>query len=621
MPKIRKLDTRLANQIAAGEVVDRPASVLKELIENSIDAQARRVEVVVEAGGMRRISVKDDGCGIELEDMTLALDSHATSKITEVQDLEAVATLGFRGEALASIASVSRTDVTSNVHEDTSRAARALTAGREMKVNVEPAGRERGTTVDVKDLFFNTPARKKFLRTERTEYKHLEEVFVRNALSSFPVGFRLSHNGTTIHALDPCESVLEKETRIAKLLGTSFMQSAIAVEVNHGDYRLEGWVAQPEYSRSQADRQYFFVNGRVIRDKVIAHAIRQAYKDVLFHGRHPAFVLYFSLPNEEVDVNVHPTKHEVRFRESRGVHDFIFRALHRALAQVRPDDVQAVKARYEVGASEQPPAIAEQNTLRLKDSVTSGYYQTASEDDGNGHTEQGWRSAEQQIAPSSLENLFRSENVSDRDGIATDSSQANQEQLPLGLAIAQLHGIYVLAQNAQGLVIVDMHAAHERIVYERMKIAFAENKLQRQPLLVPVAVALSTQEVDCVVEKHDLLRSLGLIVEAIGAEQVVIREVPVMLAADSAEQILRDIVSDIMALGTSTRIEDRMDEMMGTMACHGSVRANKRLSIPEMNALLRDMERTERSGQCNHGRPTWTQLSIADLDKLFLRGR
>lgn len=641
MPKIQKLDARLANQIAAGEVVDRPASVLKELIENALDAGAKSIDVDIEAGGLRRICVKDDGSGIESDDLTLAFDSHATSKIGSLPDLESVATLGFRGEALASISSVSRAELTSNATDDSSLARRAKCAGRDMAVETFPAGRTQGTTVDIKDLFFNTPARKKFLRTERTEYNHLEEVFVRNALSRFDVSFKLTHNGKAMQLLRPCETILEKESRIAKLLGKEFIEHALALEFEHPDFHLQGWIAQPSFSRSQADRQYFFVNGRVIRDKVVAHAIKLAYKDVLYHGRHPAYVLFFRLPHNAVDVNVHPSKHEVRFRESRGVHDFIFRSLHRTLAAVRPEDNLSAQGSAEQfdtdgvfagrvteegavtsgrvaervvaesaiaeGAIAENGFMASQHSLQLRDSGVPGsferhYYDGAASDSA------------------ALEKLLQS-HPANSDRLADFDVEQQHQVPPLGFAIAQLHGVFILAQNALGLVIVDMHAAHERITYERMKLAYAENKIQRQPLLVPVAVSLSAREIATINQHQTLLNGLGMVVQIVAEEQLVIREVPVMLAAQNAEQLLRDVLADLVEMGQSSRLEEKMNELLSTMACHGSVRANKRLTLPEMDALLRDMEVTERSGQCNHGRPTWVQLTMQELDKLFLRGR
>ncbi|MGB5323918.1 MAG: DNA mismatch repair endonuclease MutL [Pseudomonadales bacterium] len=630
MAKIKKLGTRLANQIAAGEVVDRPASVLKELLENSLDANARTIEVEIEAGGTRRVLVRDDGEGIHGDDMALALDSHATSKIVELEDLDAVATLGFRGEALASISSVSRLRLLSNAGEQSSQGWEAACAGRDMAVELKPAARPRGTTVEVRDLFFNTPARRKFLRTEKTEYNHLEEVFRRNALAAFDRAFELTHNGRAIYSLRACRERLDREKRLARLLGQPFIDSALHIETEVNGYSLQGWIAQPGYSRSQADMQYFFVNGRVVRDKTIAHAIRQAYRDVLYHGRHPAFVLYFQLDPAEVDVNVHPAKHEVRFRDSRRVHDFIYRQLHRVLADVRPGDAvqQAV-------ATPQGDALApQQGGLSLSGNVSgalaTGYVAEhgAMPDPAAGSAAQAY--AQQNSARSyspaqqaAMQRLFAT--APSLHAAAANAAQAHADTgtgiPPLGYALAQLMGVYVLAENAQGLVIIDMHAAHERITYERMKRDWSACAMQSQPLLVPQSVRVSSAEADSAESAGEILERLGLAVQRGGEELLLLREAPVALAGCDAEQLLRDVIADLVQHGSSERVANNIDDLLSTMACHAAVRANRRLTIPEMNALLRDMEATERSGQCNHGRPTWTQLGLAELDKLFLRGR
>ena len=627
MAKIKKLDTRLANQIAAGEVVDRPASVLKELIENSLDAGASQIDVEVEVGGTKRVLVRDNGSGIAQEDMALALDSHATSKIYDLDDLEAVSTLGFRGEALASIGSVSRLTLTANTIDQADQGWKAMSVGRDMEIEVTPAARPKGTSVDVEDLFFNTPARRKFLRKEKTEYNHIDEVFRRNALVSFGTGLSLTHNGRVIHSLRACQSQLEKEQRIAKLLGQPFIDSAIHLELEHSGFKLHGWVAQPTFSRSQSDMQYFFVNDRVIKDRVVAHAVKQAYRDVLFHGRHPAFVLYLSLDPSQVDVNVHPSKHEVRFRDSRQVHDFIYRSLHKVLADVRPQDnlvdgVQSVdnplggQAVYPLGAGQsagqfsqseqqlsqltqqQPMGLAEPQTTYTSGQASAGFHRSSSS---------GFSPAHQQLYTTTDD--------------VTLAPAEDGEIPPLGFAIAQLKGIYILAENETGLIVVDMHAAHERITYERMKSARDDEGIQAQPLLVPVSLSLSEKEADCAESYASVFMDLGFELQRVAAESVIIRQTPVFLASADAEMLARDVISDLLQYGTSDRIMNHIDDILSTMACHGSVRANRRLSIPEMNALLRDMERTERSGQCNHGRPTWTAMSLAELDKLFLRGR
>ncbi|MEE4193343.1 MAG: DNA mismatch repair endonuclease MutL [Halieaceae bacterium] len=606
MSKIALLNTRLANQIAAGEVVERPASVVKELLENALDAGADRVEVEVESGGARLIRVRDNGSGMDAEDLPLSLARHATSKIRSLEDLEQVASLGFRGEALASISSVSRLCITSNADNDGASGLRAECEGNGMEVSVKPAPHPRGTSVEVRDLFFNTPARRKFLRTEKTEFGHLEEVLKRQALSRYDVAFNLRHNGRVVHQLAACDSDTARERRVASVCGPAFINEALYIETDVGELKLWGWVGLPTFSRSQADLQHFFVNGRVIRDRLVSHAVRQAYRDVLYHGRHPAFVLYLELDPALVDVNVHPTKHEVRFRDGRKVHDFIFRSLHRALADVRPAD--QLPPAGEFAGSPAEPALAQQPT---QDSLAWGRPgvggAAAAGGFGGGAPAAAVR---EQVA--GLRELYSPPVLEET---------AEEEVPPLGYAIAQLHGIYILAQNAEGLVLVDMHAAHERITYERMKTAHAGEGVRSQPLLVPQTVAVSQREADCAEAAAGLFAQLGLGVQRAGEESLVLREVPVTLRDADVEQLLRDVLSDLLEYGTSDRIESHIDELLSTMACHGSVRANRRLTIPEMNALLRDMEATERSGQCNHGRPTWTQMSLEELDKLFLRGR
>jgi DNA mismatch repair protein MutL len=624
MAKIQKLGTRLANQIAAGEVVDRPASVLKELIENSLDAKASKIEVEIDAGGTKRVLVRDNGNGIASDDMALALDSHATSKIVELDDLDAVATLGFRGEALASISSVSRLRLMSNATDIASQAWEAISSGREMDVALKPVARPRGTTVEVKDLFFNTPARRKFLRTEKTEYNHLEEVFRRNALAAFDSAFELIHNGKAIYALRACSERLDQEQRLAKLLGQPFIDSALHLVIERDGYQLQGWIAKPEFSRSQADMQYFFVNGRVVKDKIIGHAVRQAYRDVLFHGRQPAFVLYLTLDPADVDVNVHPAKHEVRFRDSRRVHDFIYRNLHKTLADVRPESVlenaqQGDASSSTAGGWPVNNAAAgsyAQSGLNLGEAANPGYSPFRQ---GGG----GYSSASGDRQHSALQRLFSGSDANGGlDDVASVDGGLDAEQVPpLGYALAQLKGVYILAENVEGLIVVDMHAAHERIIYERMKTAHQESTLQSQPLLVPQSLQVSRKEADCAELHADVFHRLGFALQRMGDESIIVREMPVMLSDANTEQLLRDVIADLLEHGSSERIANSMDDILSTMACHGSVRANRRLTIPEMNALLRDMEATERSGQCNHGRPTWTAMSLAELDKLFLRGR
>ncbi|MDE0786277.1 MAG: DNA mismatch repair endonuclease MutL [Porticoccaceae bacterium] len=600
MPKIHTLSPQLANQIAAGEVVERPSSVLKELAENSLDAGAKRVDVEVEQGGTKLIRVRDDGCGISESDLPLALSRHATSKILGLEDLEAVSTLGFRGEALASIASVSRLALTSNSGEGSGW--KAVSEGRDMEVELQPAAHPQGTSVEVRDLFFNTPARRKFLRTENTEYKRIDDCLKKLALSRMDVAFSLKHNQKVQFSLRPAISQSEQEKRVADLCGPQFMEQALFVDNDRTGIRLWGWIGLPTFSRSQADLQYFFVNGRSIRDKVVSHAVRQAYQDVLYHGRHPAYVLFLEVLPGDVDVNVHPTKHEVRFRESGSIHSFVSSTLQKALATDRPQDHLPTNSGLELPDQNQPQSLIGQNALPLAGAPGAGYQSkwppTALSSAVN--------------APASNYQGLYSANVE-------DSGQT--EVPPLGFAVAQLKGIFILAENSHGLIIVDMHAAHERITYERMKNAFDLQGLVSQPLLVPESLAVSQREADAVESNQAVFTQLGFAVERAASESIIVREIPAILRGSEVEKLLRDVLSDLLEHGSSERIRDHINEILSTMACHGSVRANRRLTLPEMNALLRDMEITERSGQCNHGRPTWSQLTVEELDKLFLRGR
>jgi DNA mismatch repair protein MutL len=612
MSRIHLLSSRLANQIAAGEVVERPASVVKEVLENSLDAGATRVDIDVESGGGKLIRIRDNGAGMAPDDLPLALARHATSKIASLEDLERVSSLGFRGEALASIGSVSRLTLTSNDQERGSEGSSAACEGRDMEVQVKPAPHPRGTTVEVRDLFFNTPARRKFMRTEKTEFNHLEEVVKRLALSRFDVAFSLRHNGRVLHNLKPGNTQVERQRRVATVCGPAFMEQAIYIEADVPPLKLWGWVGLPTFSRSQADLQYFFVNGRVIRDRLVAHAVKQAYRDVLYHGRHPAFVLYLELDPAQVDVNVHPTKHEVRFRDGRAVHNFIFSSLHRALADVRPVDQLPQHTR----TTDDGMAInTETGEITSQSGLAWGAPQpTPSLGSGGGFG--SYTPSTAQVPGLAMEQVRSYSQLHSMGEV-----ESEEDVPPLGYALAQLKGIYILAENAHGLVLVDMHAAHERITYERLKTAREHEGIRSQPLLVPQSVAVSEREVRVAVEYAELFRRLGLAVDEAGEEALVIRQIPVSLRDSDVEQLLRDVLADLIEFGSSERIEAHMDEILSTMACHGSVRANRRLTIPEMNALLRDMEETERSGQCNHGRPTWTQMGLDELDKLFLRGR
>ena len=599
MNRINRLSPRLANQIAAGEVVERPASVLKELLENSLDAGARRVDIEVEQGGKKLLRVRDDGGGIHKDDLALALSRHATSKIARPEDLAAIASLGFRGEALASIGSVSRLELSSRAAEADSETGWTVRAeGRQMETSLAPCQHGVGATVEVRDLFFNTPARKKFLKTERTEFGRIDEVLKRLALSRFDVQFNLRHNQRTVHELRSALDELDQRRRIGLVCGPAFLENSVEVDQRAAGLRLWGWISLPAFSRSQADLQYFYVNGRIVRDKIVSHAIRQAYQDVLYHGRHPAYVLFLELDAAAVDVNVHPTKHEVRFRDSRLVHDFLFRSLHRELADVKPEAWGTDQVPPETSGEASERGVA-QTALPLRDAAPvrepGGEYRFAAQTPP----------ANPAGTPEQYAKLFG----------------GGEESPPLGYALAQLHGVYILAQNRDGLIVVDMHAAHERITYERMKQALDGESLRRQNLLVPLSLAVSEAEADCAEAHREGLLALGLELERVAAESVVVRQVPALLKDGDIERLVRDVLSDLLEFGSSDRLENRRNELLSTMACHGSVRANRRLGIDEMNALLRDMEATERSGQCNHGRPTWVWQSMDELDKLFLRGR
>ncbi|MDX1608722.1 MAG: DNA mismatch repair endonuclease MutL [Halofilum sp. (in: g-proteobacteria)] len=581
---IRSLPESLVNQIAAGEVVERPASVVKELVENSLDAGAGRIEIDIEQGGARLIRVRDNGSGIGADELPLALASHATSKIASLDDLERVASLGFRGEALPSIASVGRLRLVS------ATAAAEHGTALEPDGELAPAAHPTGTTVEVRDLFHNTPARRRFLRTERTEFAHIERIVRRLALARLDVEFRLGHNGRPVSHWPAVSSDETATRRLQAAFGEDFARHALAIEHAGAGLHLSGWVAQPTFSRSQPDLQEFYVNGRAVRDRVVQHAVRQAFADVLHHGRHPAFVLYLEIDPAQVDVNVHPAKHEVRFRESRLVHEFLRRTLEDALAGTRAGAAPAAPARAEAlwgGGSAAP--TPRQAGMGLPVAEAMAAYAALHE-------------------PASA-----SETVG---GPATDAQTP-----PLGFARAQIHDVYIVAENAAGVVLVDMHAAHERVTYERLKAAHDAGGLQAQPLLVPIALAVGRGEADAAEVHGEAFAALGFEVDRLGPERLQVRQVPALLADGDPAQLVRDVLADLQALGDSHRIDAERNRVLSTMACHGSVRAGRRLTLDEMNALLRSMERTERSDQCNHGRPTWVQLDMQGLDRLFQRGR
>jgi len=596
MSAIRLLADHLINQIAAGEVLERPAAALKELLENSLDAGARTIDIELAGGGIKLIRVADDGNGIEREDLLLAIARHATSKIAAPADLEAIATLGFRGEALASIAAVSRLNLTSR-SRDKPHAWRLEVDGGELGIP-QPAALAAGTTVTVQELYFNTPARRKFLRTEATEYGHCEEVCRRIALSHPDTGFTLSHNGNVRFRL----LAAGRRARVDALLGESFGAQAAVVDVAGPGIALAGWAVRPAYATAGTiarDAQYLFVNGRFVRDRVLTHALREAYRDVLHSDRQPAYALWLTIEPRMVDVNVHPTKIEVRFRESGAVHQFVRHAVEKALAMTAAEQ-PAVSAAERLGvvAALTPPL------LPASTGRSSAPLQAA----------MGFATTE---SATFYQRLFGERPVA---GGAEGPDLPNADEHPLGFALAQLHGVYVLAQNRDGLVLVDMHAAHERILYERLKSAL-DRALPMQPLLVPVTFAADPLEVATAEENSGVLGSLGFSLSALGPGTLVVRGVPALLRAADAVVLARAVLADVREYGATRVLTAQRDELLSTMACHGAVRAHRSLTVPEMNALLREMEATERAGQCNHGRPTWYQLTLADLDRLFMRGR
>lgn len=605
-PTIRQLPNQLVNQIAAGEIVDRPASILKELLENSLDAGAKKIVVELEHGGLRRVSVRDDGHGIRQDCLTLAMSRHATSKIQSQNDLVNVLTMGFRGEALPSMGSVSHMTITSRALGN-KHAWKLVCENNEDLPAPEPAAHPQGTSIEICDLFYNTPARRKFLRTEKTEYKHLDRRFLEQALARPDVSFQLFHDGRAVYSMEAAEDRVARNRRLANVLGKDFIENCFFIDQQIGELRVHGWFSQPAYSRSQRDQQFFYVNQRYVRDKLLMHAVTQAYRDVLHHQRQPAFVLFLGLPPDQVDVNVHPGKHEIRFRKDRQIHGFISQSLKKVLTDTRPgampvnpsSDLTPANrgtfqfAQHRFDSADRPFSVQEQMAGLEKLYFDAGNADSTKMGEGGG---QG----------------------------VTEDQQANEFPLsdfPLGFALAQLQGIYILAENEKGLVIVDMHAAHERISYEKLKSQFDKEQLVRQPLLVPVHLALSQEEISISEINISYFNKISIDIEVITETSVVIRSLPEMLARADIPTLIRDILSDLAQHGRSSRMEDYINEILSTMACHGSVRANRLLTREEMNALLREMEQTERSNQCNHGRPTWKQFTIRELDKMFMRGQ
>lgn len=607
MRPIQHLPSQLVNQIAAGEVIERPASVLKELLENALDAGATKISVELEHGGTGTIRVTDNGNGIPKEEIMLALQRHATSKISVLEDLEHIATLGFRGEALPSIASVSRFSLASNHLGHRNEGWELSGEGGEFAEEVVPARQAQGTTVEVKNLFFNVPARKKFLRAEKTELQHCQSMLLKLALSRFDVALSVRHNGRSCLELDAVDSEQGKAGRLGQACGRKFAEQSIYLENSAQDIQIKGWISLPTFSRSQTDLQYLYVNGRTIRDKVISHAIRQSYQDVLYHGRFPAFVLFLEVDPAQVDVNAHPMKHEVRFRQARHVHDFVRHTVGKAIAETMPEAAQQDAGKYREIVDDYVRAPQPGTPHRTP---PMGQYP------GVPYNAFPVQAAAQLYA------------VSAQDPVSTvqegeDAAEVAKQAPPLGYALAQLHGIYILAQNDKGLIIVDMHAAHERIVYEQLKASYKRKSVPVQALLVPLTIEVSQQEAAQAEQHERLFLEFGFRIERFGDESIVVREVPALLqqAEVDIEGLVRDVLSELGVYESSGKLEQAGNELLSTMACHGSVRANRKLMVTEMDALLREMEATERSAQCNHGRPTWVQLSVDQLDKLFQRGQ
>jgi len=614
MPAINLLPDLLINQIAAGEVIERPAAALKELLENSLDAGATSIDVQLESGGIKRLVVRDNGKGIAKDELKLALMRHATSKIASLDDLQRVASMGFRGEALASMAAVAQLTLTSRTAED-AHAWKVEAIDGQLSEPI-PASQPQGTSIELRELYFNTPARRKFLKSESTEFAHCEEAFKRIALSRPDVAFSLQHSGKTVLQL-PAQTAVE---RIAAILGEEFGHAAVGVERQAASLTLRGLAALPAYSRSSRDAQYFFVNGRFIRDKVASHALRQAYQDILHHQRHPAFVLFLDMPPEQVDVNVHPAKSEVRFRESQGIHQFIFHTLHEALSvpvsEATPSNVGVATS---TGSGQASAAIATRQQAgsynATQQHMTFGVAQREA-------AYRLWESQTENANPSQPPLVWGGATFPpDKGGSRGVSFSATSDEHPLGYALAQLSGVYILAQNAQGLIVVDMHAAHERIVYEKLKTSLDNERIATQPLLIPVSFYAEPLDVATVEAEQDALNKLGFDIAPLSPTTLAIRAMPVMLKQSEAEAAAHDVIDELREFGASRAMTERRDELLATLACHGAVRANRILSVTEMNALLREMEQTERSGQCNHGRPTWFQLSMGDLDKMFMRGQ
>ncbi|MBO1924048.1 DNA mismatch repair endonuclease MutL [Thiomicrorhabdus sp. 6S3-12] len=628
---IETLPGNLADQIAAGEVVERPASAVKELLENALDSGADQIEIHLQEGGNQSIEVIDNGRGIPKEELLLAVSRHATSKIYSMQELVAVRSLGFRGEALASISSVSDFTLRSRTVHDKS-AWQISARGDGNWHGPEPSAGQQGTSVKVNNLFFNTPARKKFLRAPRTEFLQIEQLVKRIILSHPQVGFKLVHNGKMVRHLPACQDELSLQNRLKNLLGQEFVEHSLEIEFNTDDWHLTGWVGLPTFNRSQTDMQYLFVNGRVVKDRNLSFALKQAYADVLYHGRHAAYVLFLNVPPEQLDVNVHPAKHEVRFARNREVYDFLRRSVRDAVGKplaasesLQPGSGKSLGTAQDLNLKPEAKPMHLNFTQRY-DSASADELEAARQFQQPLVSSFGARSEQaRDLSRLIEERRFYGENqVQEAEAAVYHSESAGDEESPvppLGFAKAQLHGVFILSENRHGLVLVDMHAAHERVVYERFKQQWRQLRLQSQPLLVPMAVTLDVSQVLVWEEFEKTFSDLGFELEAMGPEQLKVTAVPALLAKSDVVRLLKDMLADFAEFGESSVVEERIDSILSTMACHGSVRANRKLTVPEMNELLRQMEQTDKIDQCNHGRPTWVQLSMEQLDKLFMRGQ
>ncbi|GAB6034196.1 DNA mismatch repair endonuclease MutL [Galenea microaerophila] len=609
---IHPLPSHLADQIAAGEVVERPASVVKELLENALDSGATSIDIEIEAGGQKKIQVKDNGCGIPQSELLLAVSRHATSKIQTLEDLAAVSSLGFRGEALASISSVSRFSLISRTAE--AEAAWQLQGEGGDWQPIQPTAASVGTTVTVQDLFFNTPARKKFLKSERAEFMQIDQLVKRVILSRPEVSFKLTHNGRTVRQLPVASSEQLQEKRLAQILSKTFVEQSLNIHFSAQDIALKGWVGLPTFNRRQGDMQYLFVNGRIVRDRLLSYAVKQAYADVLYHGRHPAYVLFIEVPPQLVDVNVHPAKYEVRFANGGWVYDFVRRSVREAVTQplgkTTPNPPEATPR--------QPaPATNFQQKLGNTFSQADMQFQAPLEAEKPAFLVQ--EPLDAYFAQEKTQDV--SKNVQNPQSCSAELNEGQPQVGFLGYAKMQLHGIFILAENAQGLVLVDMHAAHERVVYERFKRQWQAHKVVSQPLLVPMSVALTETLVQTWEAHQSLFSDLGFEIEPLGAQHLKVMAVPALLAKSQVAKLIEDMLADLAEFGQSEVVEEKINAILSTMACHGAIRANRQLTLDEMNALLREMEQTPASNQCNHGRPTWVQLTVEQLDALFMRGQ